>query len=882
MPLATAEARSRSQSGATAAPPAHSSTNSPALADDEEITVWQPAEPRLRMFSPAVPRPGSAAATSPRRTAAGAAAGVAAHHRETSPTHRPASAFCGKLSIPGENERFLTPTVSSPGAAPAGPSRAAHILNKVQVIQARASAAPQNLGLLFGAPTAAAAAAASPSAPYDSPPGSPLLVVRSVTRPLPLRLPTATSTSPGSPPFPTTPDRTRRFSMPGPFLPASASGGGLQLPPPTPPGATADLFQGGGADGPAAPPAAPGAASLPGSPRGVEASARGTSGARQRVRSLLASSSGVRTLGADGGDGSSTALAAAGGSRRLTGVGDGSGVFSDAGGESSAGEECGRSRGRGGGGGGGSECGGGGGESGGEGRAHYRRPSIVAPGASGRFSSVAAAAAPPPLPSAPSAAGSPSTSPSASPVLWPWSHDSSRGHSAADVSAFGASQANPSFLNYLNLPNYHNHLSHLNPLHHLSLQLDGRGSILPLPSRSTVGFSSPVRPVSSAALLVSSRSVSVRSRPRSSSVGGAANAAALARPSLSITGRSPPGSAGGAAAAAGGSGGGAVAAAAAAMPPGTMYEIMPDLHSLPAAAAATAIPPGGRVARAIAGILPSGNPGTFNLKVEERIHQVLREGVTKTASAKTAAAAPNPSVLKMLHDRHEAEAQRNRVETAFSSGNPAVWMHQIMAETGAAAPPWSAALAQQQQQQQRQAQQVRQTQQQRQQPQQQGRLNHAQSGRQPGNSKQLSRQKSIKSQRSLTQQQQQQQQQQLQPVKLMSKTSNVQPFVGAAAAGAAAAAAAAAAGGGSLPQRLSSALGPGVPRHTSAETLHLQSMSYLASKEACRTLAADARPAVSINLREVLLEGAAAGGGSGGGASPVRPRSGAGKVRFQE
>ncbi|EFJ45446.1 hypothetical protein VOLCADRAFT_94318 [Volvox carteri f. nagariensis] len=129
-------------------------------------------------------------------------------------------------------------------------------------------------------------------------------------------------------------------------------------------------------------------------------------------------------------------------------------------------------------------------------------------------------------------------------------------------------------------------------------------------------------------------------------------------------------------------GGGAIAAVAAATSPSTLYEIVPDHHSWPAAAAA-AVPLGSRVSRAIAGILPSGNPGTFNLRMEERIDkqvpsvlmsrwspcllvppgaaagaaagaalQVLNEGQAAKATPRTKSpspAPPNPTVIKMLH-----------------------------------------------------------------------------------------------------------------------------------------------------------------------------------------------------------------------------------------
>ncbi len=71
---------------------------------------------------------------------------------------------------------------------------------------------------------------------------------------------------------------------------------------------------------------------------------------------------------------------------------------------------------------------------------------------------------------------------------------------------------------------------------------------------------------------------------------------------------------------------------------------------------------------------------------------------------------------------------------------------------------------------------------------------------------------------------------------------------------------------------------PVVPRHTSVEAGHLTSRSYLATREACRSLAATNTPGAAISLRAAAYgegagcAGAGAGAGGEGGArgSPAR------------
>ncbi|GIL66029.1 hypothetical protein Vafri_19652 [Volvox africanus] len=666
--------------------------------EQEELPTWQPAAPRLRLFSPATPRPNSATPPPTRRNS------LAANPPSSlSPTTRPTSAFCCKISLPSEHERLPTTSVTSPGAAPPAtpvPSRASQILNKAHALQARTAAAAAHAPkLAFSAP-----GAAMPSGQQlmqaDSPPGSPLMIVRSISR---------------APPR----------------LSPQANGGG-----------------------------------------------------------------------------------------------DGRG-------------------------GGGSP-------------AKFTRPSALATGA-GRF--VTSVSVP-----CQSAVHSPSS------AFWPWPQDAPR---RASQAAEG-SPVNPGFLAFFNHvsqtnnSNYSNHPNHSSaPQHNLHLQLEPRSSTLgggPIGPRVSSGYSSPARPGSSASVLLASRSLTSKSRPRSCSGTPASAAIAAATATNSTLGgiRAPAASSGGGFSGGGGGGGAVTAAAATLVSPSATYEILPDHHSRPAAAAATSVPLGSRVSLALAGILPLGNPGTFNLRMDERIDQVLKEGApaVKTSGPKSPPPqAPNPGVIKMLHERHEAEAQRTLVDSAFSSGNPAAWMHQIMAESGSGTPPWVQAPKQPHQQlqayrqlgasvsgsgsgsaaqsprqnrpRQLQSPQPPSRQQGRPSPHQNNQHNHHNQHNQHSQHNQ-SHQQSVGSPRlgniaGLTaaanqhnhhnhhynnQQQHQQQHQQQQQ------------------------------------QRLSTALGPGVPRHTSAETLHLQSMSYLASKEACRTLAADSRPAVSINLREVLWESA--------------------------
>ncbi|GIL84716.1 hypothetical protein Vretifemale_13337 [Volvox reticuliferus] len=239
--------------------------------------------------------------------------------------------------------------------------------------------------------------------------------------------------------------------------------------------------------------------------------------------------------------------------------------------------------------------------------------------------------------------------------------------------------------------------------------------------------------------------------------------------------------------------------------------------------------------------------------MDERIDQVLNEGspAVKTSGPKSPPPQPpNPTVIKMLHDRHEAEAQRTVVDYAFSSGNPAVWMHQIMAESGSGTPPWAQSAKQSHQQQQQQPQALRQT-------------AASASGSGSGSAAQSPRHN--RPAQPHPPQLSPRQQARPPPHQLNHHNHHNhhnQPQQHSAGgsrvgnnAGLTAAAAANHTHTHNQQQRLPTGLGPGVPRHTSAETLHLQSMSYLASKEACRTLAADSRPAVSINLREVLFDG---------------------------
>ncbi|GIL66032.1 hypothetical protein Vafri_19652 [Volvox africanus] len=875
--------------------------------EQEELPTWQPAAPRLRLFSPATPRPNSATPPPTRRNS------LAANPPSSlSPTTRPTSAFCCKISLPSEHERLPTTSVTSPGAAPPAtpvPSRASQILNKAHALQARTAAAAAHAPkLAFSAP-----GAAMPSGQQlmqaDSPPGSPLMIVRSISRAPPRLSPqanggtaaaaAATTSSPVRTPIGV--DRSCRSSMPDPILRLTSSGSSVPIATTamttamttgmTTPrrnivtslsgdaDAVATLAAGvtsshhafspfvssyrGGAEAHQEPPGGPkhvcpgggGGGGIDGVMRtsgdlsggggtqsdgeaGTGGVVAGTDAARRLPAPLSGTSASSAVSEGSGDDSGSETL-----SRRGTATGDGATAITDVGS---------------GGGGGGDGRGGGGSP------AKFTRPSALATGA-GRF--VTSVSVP-----CQSAVHSPSS------AFWPWPQDAPR---RASQAAEG-SPVNPGFLAFFNHvsqtnnSNYSNHPNHSSaPQHNLHLQLEPRSSTLgggPIGPRVSSGYSSPARPGSSASVLLASRSLTSKSRPRSCSGTPASAAIAAATATNSTLGgiRAPAASSGGGFSGGGGGGGAVTAAAATLVSPSATYEILPDHHSRPAAAAATSVPLGSRVSLALAGILPLGNPGTFNLRMDERIDQVLKEGApaVKTSGPKSPPPqAPNPGVIKMLHERHEAEAQRTLVDSAFSSGNPAAWMHQIMAESGSGTPPWVQAPKQPHQQlqayrqlgasvsgsgsgsaaqsprqnrpRQLQSPQPPSRQQGRPSPHQNNQHNHHNQHNQHSQHNQ-SHQQSVGSPRlgniaGLTaaanqhnhhnhhynnQQQHQQQHQQQQQ------------------------------------QRLSTALGPGVPRHTSAETLHLQSMSYLASKEACRTLAADSRPAVSINLREVLWESA--------------------------
>ncbi|GIL66033.1 hypothetical protein Vafri_19652 [Volvox africanus] len=539
--------------------------------EQEELPTWQPAAPRLRLFSPATPRPNSATPPPTRRNS------LAANPPSSlSPTTRPTSAFCCKISLPSEHERLPTTSVTSPGAAPPAtpvPSRASQILNKAHALQARTAAAAAHAPkLAFSAP-----GAAMPSGQQlmqaDSPPGSPLMIVRSISR---------------APPR----------------LSPQANGGGIDGVMRT----SGDLSGGGGtqSDGEA----------------GTGGVVAGTDAARRLPAPLSGTSASSAVSEGSGDDSGSETL-----SRRGTATGDGATAITDVGS---------------GGGGGGDGRGGGGSP------AKFTRPSALATGA-GRF--VTSVSVP-----CQSAVHSPSS------AFWPWPQDAPR---RASQAAEG-SPVNPGFLAFFNHvsqtnnSNYSNHPNHSSaPQHNLHLQLEPRSSTLgggPIGPRVSSGYSSPARPGSSASVLLASRSLTSKSRPRSCSGTPASAAIAAATATNSTLGgiRAPAASSGGGFSGGGGGGGAVTAAAATLVSPSATYEILPDHHSRPAAAAATSVPLGSRVSLALAGILPLGNPGTFNLRMDERIDQVLKEGApaVKTSGPKSPPPqAPNPGVIKMLHVR---------------------------------------------------------------------------------------------------------------------------------------------------------------------------------------------------------------------------------------
>ncbi|GIL84715.1 hypothetical protein Vretifemale_13336, partial [Volvox reticuliferus] len=521
--------------------------------EQEDPSIWQPAAPRLRLFSPATPRPNSATPTPTRRNSQ-----VSTPPSSLSPTTlRPASAICCKISVPSEHDRMLATAVTSPGAAPPttpAPSRASQILSKAQALQARTAAAAVAAAahgpvLAFAAQTGAGMPS-GPSVSVDSPPGSPLMVVRSVPRaPRPVpggAVSAAASSSPGR--APTGVDRNCRWSMPDPILRLTFSGGSVPVTTTTMTTMTTTTMAprrhiaaasfSDEADTAAAL-AARAASSDSNSP--FASSCRGGAEAHQKppdspkhvgLGDGSGGNDGVRRMSEDfsgGGGPQSSGVAGIDAARRLlapqpgpagSAVGEGSGDDTGSGSET---QSCrGTATGDGataltdagsGGGGGGGGC---------QSPAKFRRTSAVTTGGgtggSGRF--VTSSSVPSPF-----AVQSPS------PAVWPWPQDAPR---RASQAAEG-SPVTPGFLSYFNhvsQANHSNHSNHSNhysaPQQHLSLPLEPRSSTLGgghIGPRASSGYGSPARPGSSASVLMTSRSITARSRPRSCSGTPAAAAA---------------------------------------------------------------------------------------------------------------------------------------------------------------------------------------------------------------------------------------------------------------------------------------------------------------------------------------------------------------------
>ncbi|KXZ49767.1 hypothetical protein GPECTOR_19g218 [Gonium pectorale] len=185
--------------------------------------------------------------------------------------------------------------------------------------------------------------------------------------------------------------------------------------------------------------------------------------------------------------------------------------------------------------------------------------------------------------------------------------------------------------------------------------------------------------------------------------GGAAAAGGVSprvRPSSAMP-MQPHGRQAGAAAGAGGAGGaagGTVAAVLAAAP----FEVVPDsaaqrrtslLESLAAGHGGRGC---GRVGRAVVGMLPVAHPAALAVPLEERVSQALADQSHKPPPAPPSApppSAPTRKVVRMLTERRESEAAAAAVDSAFSCPDPAAWMNQIMAECAAALAAAAAAAA---------------------------------------------------------------------------------------------------------------------------------------------------------------------------------------------